>query len=410
VPGNPLTPFSLLVKPSGAACNLACEYCFYLSREQLYPGSHFRMSDQVLEAYIRQILDSQPSQASLDWQGGEPTLMGLDFFKRSINLLRRVAKPGQKVSFSLQTNGVLLDEAWCTFFKENDFLIGLSLDGPPALHDAYRRDKGGRGTYAQVQRAWNLLQKHRVKTNILCAVHAANAAYPLEVYRFFRDILGARFIQFIPIVERLKPQIPAQPVSGQGGRRPRAARQGSQVSLRSVEARQFGLFLIQIFDEWLHSDVGGIFIQQFDSALAAWCGVPASVCIFQETCGRSLVLEHNGDLYACDHFVLPSRRLGNILEKPLRELVDLPSQHRFGLDKRDRLPEFCRACDVYFACRGECPRNRFLRTPDGAAGLNYLCAGYRLFFEHIDQPMRTMAALLRQGRTPAEIMWDRNRL
>ena len=406
-PGSASTAFSLLAKPSGASCNLACEYCFYLSREKLYPGSRLRMSDQVLQSYIRQVLASQPEeQGSLDWQGGEPTLMGLDFFKRSVELAEKYKRPGQLIHYSLQTNGTRLDEAWCTFFKQHYFLVGLSVDGPPELHNAYRVDKAGQGSYEQVKRAWDLLQKHQVDTNILCAVHAANAALPLDVYRFFRDALGARYLQFIPIVEPLRStaRLPGdQPVSA-GTRRFHSARRGSLVSLRSVGSRQYGLFLSEVFDEWLRQDVGTVFVQMFDSALASWCGLPASVCIFRETCGLSLILEHNGDLYACDHFVDPAHRLGNILEQSLPELVRSSPQRLFGLAKRDRLPVYCRECEVRFACHGECPRNRFSKTPDNReGGLNYLCEGYRLFFRHIDQPMRRMAGSLRQGRAPAEV-------
>jgi uncharacterized protein len=384
--------FSLLAKPTGAACNLACTYCFYLDKDQLYPGSPFRMPDEVLKAYIRQYLRSQPgAEVSLAWQGGDPTLMGLEFFQRSLALVERYKKPGQQGTYSLQTNGTRLDEDWCAFFKEQDFLIGLSLDGPSEMHNAYRVDKGGQGSFEQVRRAWELLQKHNVDTNILCAVHAANASHPLEVYRFFRDTLQAGFLQFIPIVERLEPASPDD----------------APVSARSVQPESFGRFLAAIFDEWLRCDVGRVFVQAFDSALASWYGLPANVCIFQETCGLSLVLEHNGDLYACDHFVDPAHCLGNILQTPMPELVGSAQQRRFGLDKRKRLPGACRQCDVRFACQGECPRNRFIKTAGEPEGLNYLCAGYKLFFRHIDAPMRRMASLLRQGRAPAEIMQGR---
>jgi uncharacterized protein len=384
--------FHLLVKPTGATCNLACEYCFYLEKDVLYPGSDFRMSDKVLRAYIKQLLASQQTHdVSVSWQGGEPTLMGLDFFQRSVNFVKKYKSPDQRVTYTLQTNGIRLDDAWCSFFKKYNFLVGLSMDGPSALHNAYRMDKGRQGSFDQVRRAWDLLQKHKVETNILCTVHSANALHPLEVYRFFRDDLQARFIQFIPIVERVKGSL------NEPGRFP--------VSARSVEPEQYGQFLIDIFDDWVRHDVGSVFVQAFDSALASWYGVPASVCIFQETCGLALVLEHNGDLYSCDHFVESAYCLGNILETPMAELVSLPRQRQFGLDKRDRLPAVCRSCDVRFACHGECPRNRFLKTPDGREdGWNYLCAGYKLFFHHVDQPMRSMANFLRQGRVPAEIM------
>ncbi len=346
------------------------------------------MPDEVLRAYIRQYLASQPGpEACLAWQGGEPMLMGLDFFKRSIELAKRYKRPGQQVSYSLQTNGSLLDDDWCAFFKAHNFLIGLSLDGPPEMHNAYRVDKGGRGSYERAIHGYHLLQKHRVDVNILCTVHAANASRPLEVYRFFRDGLQAKFLQFIPIVERL------------------AARDGALVSDCSVKPEQFGSFLIAIFDEWVRHDVGRIFVQTFDAALASWCRVPANLCIFNEVCGSSLILEHNGDLYSCDFFVEPGHRLGNILERPMSELASSARQRQFGLDKRESLPAGCRACDVRFACQGECPRNRFLRTPESnTERMNYLCEGYRRFFHHIDGPMRLMADLLRRGRAPAEIM------
>lgn len=406
LPGNTSLAFNLLAKPAGAACNLACEYCFYLSREQLYPGSRFRMSDEVLKAYLKQLLASQQApEVSVAWQGGEPTLMGLDFFKRSVSLVNQYKKPGQHVSYSLQTNGTRLDDAWGAFFKEQDFLIGLSVDGPLEMHNAFRVYKGGQGSFDQVKRGWDLLQKHRVDTNILCTLQAANASHPLEVYRFFRDDLQARFIQFIPIVERLAPVSLFLAEKGLQERAGQAAQPGTLVSSRSVKPEEFGHFLIDVFDEWVQHDVGTVFIQTFDSALASWCHLPASLCIFQETCGLSLVLEHNGDLYSCDHFVEPGYRLGNILETPMLELVSSSRQRQFGMDKRDRLPDFCRRCDVRFACQGECPRNRFLRTPgDDKEGLNYLCAGYKLFFHHVDGPMRLMAEMLRLGRAPAEIM------
>jgi uncharacterized protein len=407
---NPARPaFHLLVKPAGAACNLACSYCFYLDKEKLYPGRRLRMSETVLEAYISQLLEAQQTpEVSVSWQGGEPTLVGLEFYKRSIELVEKYRRPWQNVAYTLQTNGTHLDNEWCAFFRKHNFLIGLSVDGPPEMHDAYRLDKGGQGTFAQVRRGWDLLQKHGVETNILGAVHAANAPYPLEVYRFFRDDLRSQFIQFIPIVERLTNAESPQAGQGQhelsGNKRRRHRRESALVSPRSVKSGQFGNFLIAVFDEWVRRDVGSVFVQTFDSALASWCRLPPSVCIFQETCGNALVLEHNGDLYSCDHFVTPDYRLGNVNETPLRTLVSSIHQQQFGLDKRERLPGYCRTCDVLFACRGECPRNRFIHTPDGEEGLNYLCAGYRSFFHHVDRPMSIMADLLRRGIMPMEIM------
>ncbi|MEJ2209623.1 MAG: anaerobic sulfatase maturase [Anaerolineae bacterium] len=406
---TPIPAFHLLAKPTGATCNLDCTYCFFLSKELLYPSSDFRMSDEVLRAYLRQLFDAhQAPEVVVAWQGGEPTLMGLEFFRRSVALAEEYKRPDQTISYTIQTNGTLLDDEWCAFLREHNFLVGLSLDGPRAMHDAYRVDKGGRGTYERVRRAWTLLRQHGVDTNILCTVHAANAPHALEVYRFFRDEVGARFLQFIPIVERLTPE--TRPLADKGwgtaagGKRPLYVQDGYGVSRRSVKPLQWGRFLIDVFEEWVRHDVGKVFVQTFDAALANWYGQPGGVCIFQETCGLALALEHNGDVYACDHFVEPDYRRGNLLETPLAELVASPQQVQFGLDKRDALPAYCRACDVRFACHGECPRNRFSKTPDGDGGLNYLCAGYKLFFQHVDRPMRTMADLLRRQRAPAEIM------
>ena len=370
-----------------------------MEKQSLYPDSRLRMTNEVLEAYIQQLLASHPGpEVYVAWQGGEPALMGLEFFERSVELAEKHKKPGQRVTYTFQTNGTLLDDAWCAFFRKQSFLVGLSMDGPAPLHDAYRVARGGQGSFDQARRAWDLLQSHRVDTNILCAVHAANAPHPLEVYRFFRDDLRARFVQFIAIVERA----PAQEGGHAAGLPPAQAEQ--LVSPRSVRPEQYGRFLTAVFDEWVRRDVGEVFVQTFDAALASWCGMPAGVCIAQETCGLALVLEHNGDVYSCDHFVGPAHRLGNILEAPLGQLVVSARQRQFGFDKRDRLPTQCRKCDVRFACQGECPRNRFVKTAAGEEGLNYLCAGYKDFFHHIDRPMRVMRGLLRQKRPPAEIM------
>ncbi|HWZ18053.1 MAG TPA: anaerobic sulfatase maturase [Ktedonobacteraceae bacterium] len=391
-PKNAPTYFHVLSKPSGATCNLDCTYCFFLSKEKLYPNSRFRMSEETLETYIRQLLESQRApEVTIAWQGGEPTLMGLDFFKRAVDLVQAYARPGVEIQHTMQTNGILLNDDWCKFFLEHHFLIGLSLDGPQAMHDTYRVDKGGAPTFQKVLRAARLLQEHRVEFNILTTVNAANADHPLEVYRYLRDEVGTQFIQFIPIVERINEQ-------GEIG-----FQEGSQVSERSVKSEQWGTFLITIFDEWVRRDVGTVFIQMFDAALASWYGAPPALCIFAETCGNALALEHNGDLYSCDHFVEPKYLLGNIKQKHMIELVSSEKQRQFGLHKRDSLPNYCRDCQVRFACNGECPKNRFIETPDGESGLNYLCAGYKAFFIHIDKPMRIMAELLRRDRAPAEV-------
>ena len=392
-PKNAPPAFHLLAKPTGAICNLDCQYCFFLAKEQLYPGSKFRMGDDLLETYIRQLLEShQTPEVTIAWQGGEPTLMGLEFFQRSIELVNQYKQPGQQINHTLQTNGTQLNDQWGQFFKQNNFLIGLSVDGPQHLHDIYRVDKRGRGTFEHVMRGWHILKTHQVDLNILCTVNAANGDYPLEVYRFFRDELAAEFIQFIPIIERMN----------ENGST--LIQSGHQVTERSIKPAQFGQFLIRIFDEWVQRDVGKVFIQHFDAALANWVGVPPAVCIFSKTCGNALALEHNGDLYSCDHFVEPDYKLGNIQDTPMIELIASPQQRQFGQAKLDSLPHYCRTCHVQFACNGGCPKNRFMETPDGEPGLNYLCAGYKAFFSHIDRPMQMMATLLRQGRYADEVM------
>lgn len=385
--------FHVMAKPAGAACNLNCAYCFFLKKEKLYPGSSSRMSDEVHEAYIRQLFEAhQVPQVTVAWQGGEPTLMGLDFFRRSMELQARYRKPGTQVENTLQTNGILLDDAWCRFLHDNQFLVGLSLDGPRELHDTYRKDKGGQGTFDRVERAARLLQQHHVEFNILCTVNRRNADHPLEVYRYFRDELGAHYLQLIPIVERLNER-------GETG-----AQEGNRVTDRSVRPEQWGRFLIAVFDEWVKRDVGQTFVLNFDGALAGWLDMAGTICIFGRTCGTSLALEHTGDLYSCDHFVEPGYLLGNILQTPMIQLVASDRQRRFGQDKWDTLPRTCRECEILHICNGECPKNRLVDSPDGEPGLSYLCEGYKAFFRHADRPMRIMAGLLRQGRLAEEVM------
>jgi uncharacterized protein len=400
--------FNLLVKPTGAVCNLDCKYCFFLSKEALYPDSRFRMTDEMLRNYIRQQLDAQPmDEASLNWQGGEPTLIGLDFFKRSVELAEKYKKAGQKLLYTIQTNGTKIDNEWASFFKQNNFLVGLSLDGPKELHDIYRVNKGGQGSFDQVMRGREILKEHDVDVNILCTVNAANGDHPLEVYHFFRDKLKEQYLQFIPIVERATKETVALANHGwsehPGTDRPLYTQNGDLVTERSVKPDQFGRFLISIFDEWIMVDVGKVFVQSFDAALANWLGQP-SLCIFQRTCGESLVLEHNGDLYSCDHFVEPGFFLGNIKNTHLIDLVASEKQKIFGQSKWDTLPQYCRECEVLFACYGECPRNRFAHTPNREPNLNYLCPSYKQFFSHIDQPMRMMAKLIQKGHYADEVM------
>jgi len=315
--------------------------------------------------------------------------MGLDFYRRAVSYAAQYRRPGQELAFSIQTNGILLDNAWAEFFCKNNFLVGISLDGPLTFHDAYRLGQMGQPTFERVWKGLNILKKNRVEFNVLCTVNAVNSEYPLEVYRFLRDEAGAQFIQFIPIVERQKA------IDLQGG---------SPVSKCSVRPGQWGRFLTAVFNEWVRRDVGKIFIPIFDAALANWLGLPAGLCIFQPTCGHALALEHNGDLYPCDHFVDPQNYLGNIHHTGLGSLVKSDALEIFGRAKQDQLPRYCRDCPVRFACHGGCPKNRFIATPDGEAGLNYLCAGYRYFFQQIDLPMRYMANEFRHHRSPANVM------
>jgi uncharacterized protein len=398
-----------MVKPRGAICNLDCKYCYFLSKEMMYPGSRFRMADEILETFIKQYIEAQSvPEVTFGWQGGEPTLMGLDFFERVIHYQQKHAKPGMKIQNTLQTNGTLLDETWCRFFKKHDFLIGISIDGPQELHDAYRVNKGGAGTFAQVMRGWRLLYEHSVDFNVLCTVHAANQDHSLDVYRLFRDELKSQFIQFIPIVERTTPEM--LPLANIGWHiadekeRPLYTQSGSKVTGRSVNATKYGQFLITIFDEWVRNDVGKVDVQIFDVALGAWLGQPGGLCIFAPTCGRAVALEHNGDLFSCDHYVEPNYLLGNIQSEHMLKMVSSKKQRQFGEAKLTTLPQYCRQCEVRFACHGGCPKNRFIYTPDGESGLNYLCAGYKAFFNHIDKPMKMMAMLINMGRSPADIM------
>ena len=403
----------VLTKPTGAICNLDCTYCFFLSKEALYPGSKFRMEEELLEQYIRQVIESQQQDyVTIAWQGGEPTLMGLDFFKRSVELVDKHKRPGMTVEHTMQTNGTLLDADWADFFRENGFLIGLSMDGPPDIHDAQRVDKGGNPTYAKVLRAAHLLSEHGAEFNILCTVHAVNGDRGREVYRHFRDEAGARFIQFIPIIERATPELIQVAEGGWGSHvegRPLYTQEGSLVTGRSITDEQWGRFLIDVFEEWVRRDVGQVYVQMFDVTLANFVGEPPHLCIYSETCGSAMAMEHNGDMYSCDHFVEPDFMVGNIRDTHMLELAASPQQQQFGLDKRDTLPRFCRECEVRFACHGGCPKDRFIEDPHGEPGLNYLCSGYKAFFGHVTEPMGVMGELLRRRLAPAEVMrWYAN--
>ncbi|MDR3724382.1 MAG: anaerobic sulfatase-maturation protein [Terracidiphilus sp.] len=399
-----MKPFHVMAKPHGPICNLDCTYCYYLEKENLYgaSGRDYRMSDSVLEAFIQQFIASQPDQTvSFTWQGGEPTLLGIPFFERVLELEKKYAG-GKTIENALQTNGTLLDDTWGEFLARNRFLIGLSIDGPEHLHDAYRLDKGGQPTHARVLRGLEILKKHGVEFNTLTVVNRKNSHHAREVYRFLKEI-GSKYLQFIPIVEQVAEEpdpnglVLIKPFS----------RQKASVSEWSVEPLQFGKFLTGVFDEWVLSDVGRTYVQTFDVALESWSGLTPSLCVFAPTCGSAAVMEHNGDLYSCDHFVYPENKLGNILTKQIGALMSTPQQTRFG-NAKALLPSDCQSCDVRFACNGECPKHRFLTTESGEYGLNYLCAGYKHFFHHIDPYMRFMAGELRAGRAPARVMtWAR---
>lgn len=402
-------PFSVLAKPTGAACNLDCTYCFFLSKELLYDHDGQRMSEAGLETYLANLLDSQPDgQVEIAWQGGEPTLRGLAFFRRSVELAEQLRRPRQQVTYALQTNGTLLDDEWGEFLAEHHVLVGLSMDGPAELHDAYRVNKAGRGTHSQVLRGWRTLQRHQVEANVLCTVHHANQDHPLEVYRYFRDELEARYLQFIPIVER----VPAADLAlAEKGWRPGAhgkrtllyQQRGDQVTSRSVDPVAYGAFLSAIFDEWVTRDVGTVFVQDFDVTLGNLFG-RFSLCVHSPECGSAIAVEHNGDVYSCDHYVEPDYLLGNVAESSLAELVASPKQRAFGRAKRTALPTQCQTCPVRWACHGGCPKDRFTTTAAGEPGLNYLCPGYYSFYSHIQPTIEQMGRLLDAGRPASDVM------
>ena len=395
--------FHVMTKPIGPLCNLDCKYCFYLEKEKLFPeDENYRMSDEVLEAYIRKYIQSQNTpEIQFAWQGGEPTLMGIDFFRKATTLQRKYAG-GRPVHNAFQTNGTNLDDEWCEFFSDERFLVGLSLDGPEHIHDRYRVDKGGAGSYEQVMAGLQLLKKWRVEFNTLSCVTRQSPDEATEIYTFLKQ-QGVQFMQFIPIVERVGDRatpVMAEPPDLYSGDNPTA------MMPWSVSSPGFGDFLIGVFDEWVKADIGHIFVNIFDVALSAWCGIEPGLCTFSRRCGQAVAMEHNGGIYSCDHYVYPSYFLGNIMEKPLEEIIFSPAQVKFGNDKWDALPKYCRECEFLFACNGECPKHRFVKTPDGEPGLNYLCAGYKKFFRHIHPTLHEMAVLLQKGRPAADIMGE----
>ncbi len=395
--------FHVMAKPIGPICNLDCTYCYYLEKENLFPkGENFRMKPEVLEAYIRQYIESQNThEVTFAWQGGEPTLLGLDYFQKIVELEKKYSA-GRVINNTLQTNGTLLNDEWCQFFREHHFLIGLSIDGPRHLHDTYRLDKGQKPTFDRVMRGLELLKKHQVEFNTLTVISASNAKHPIEVYDFLREV-GSGYIQFIPLVERLP--APGNKSSGLDfAEPPEPGQADTPVTRWSVPSEMYGDFLIQIFDAWVRRDVGKVFVQMFDVSLGIWSGHGPGLCLFLKDCGEGLALEHNGDLYSCDHFVYPKFQLGNIMNESISTMVNSTKQKEFGEAKSSTLPKFCRECDVRFACQGECPKHRFTKTPDGEEGLNYLCASYKKFFRHVDPYMKQMSAFMMARQAPANIM------
>jgi uncharacterized protein len=398
--------FHVMIKPAGSSCNLNCTYCYYLEKKNLYPsGGTYRMSDELLENYTRQFIDAhQVPVVTFTWQGGEPTLMGLDFFRKALDLQRKYA--GDKnIENAFQTNGTRLNDEWCSFFKDNNILVGISIDGEEHNHDMYRKTVSGGPTFRNVMKGINLLHKHNVEFNTLSCVNSYNVDFASETYRFLKRI-GSGFIQFLPVVERetdpslnsgLKIASPNSP-------------ENAKVTEWSIGAREFGKFLNTIFDEWVRNDVAKYYVQIFDSTLANYVGEMPGICVFSETCGDAVAMEHNGDIYSCDHFVFPEYFLGNIKDKPIIDMVKSQRQFDFGIEKRNTLPRYCLQCDVRYACHGECPKHRFILTPDGKPGLNYLCEGYKDFFHHVEPYMDFMARELKNKRPPANVMqWIRNK-
>ena len=402
---TPATPFArplyVMTKAAGSSCNLACEYCYYLEKNNLYkdiqPDKRFIMSDQLLERFIDMYIQSQTTpQVQFCWHGGESLMRPLSFYKRVVELQQKYAA-GHIIDNTIQTNGTLLNDEWCRFFKDNNWLVGVSIDGPQEFHDEYRRNKMGAPSFRKVMQGINLLKKHGVEWNAMAVVNDFNADYPLDFYHFFKEI-ECRYIQFAPIVERILPRKDGRHLAS-----PMDAN-GAPLADFSVSPEQWGNFLCTIFDEWVRHDVGQYFIQLFDATLANWIGEQPGVCTMARTCGHAGVMEYNGDVYSCDHFVFPDYKLGNIRTSTLVEMMYSPRQQQFGNDKFDRLPDQCRRCKYLFACNGECPKNRFAVTADGQPGLNYLCAGYHRFFEHVAPYMDYMANELKNHRSPASVM------
>lgn len=395
----------LVAKPVGPLCNLNCDYCFYLEKQSLYGNrQNYRMTDEVLSSFISNYIESQSTPVvEFVWQGGEPTLLGLDFFRRVVELQKPYTSQ-KTITNSLQTNGTLLDDEWCRFLKRYNFMVGLSLDGPREIHDRYRKNRQGNGSFEAVMQGLKRLQKHGVDYNVMASVGRETARHPLEVYRFFKKV-GVEFIQFVPIIERLPGTAEQQLGFNLAG--PAALDREEpnvDVTTWTVLPEEYGDFLIAVYEDWIRNDVGTTFVMNFEWVLNAWIGNPSPVCSHAKQCGRSLVIEHNGDLYACDHYVYPQYRLGNILTDKLPDMVEASLQTGFGVSKETALPSWCRECDVLAACQGGCPKHRFIQSPQGEPGLHYLCVGYRKFFRHIRKYLRAMGTLLEHGFPVSEVM------
>lgn len=388
--------FSTMVKPIGSACNLDCNYCYYRDKSEIYNGKMPLMSEQLLEEYIKQYLQgASQKQVSFCWHGGEPLMAGLPFYRKAIEIQQRYCGD-KEIENTLQTNGILLNEEWCRFFRDNNFLIGVSLDGPQDIHDAFRRDCGGAPTYAKVMAAVELMARTGVEYNILTTVNSRSEERGTEVYKFLRSL--GNFIQFLPVVEYVRMR---------DGKRPLIVSPDEEDAVEapwSVSAAGYGRFMCEVFDEWIKYDVGKYFVQLFDVTLANWCGVQPGLCSFCETCGDGLLVEHNGDVYSCDHFVYPEYCLGNITEKTLAAMYSSDDQQAFGRDKREALPMECKRCNYYFLCRGECPKHRFEYAANGEPYKNVLCEGYKMFFRHSDPYMRYMKTLIDKGEPASLVM------
>lgn len=397
-----LPAFATMVKPIGSACNLDCNYCYYRDKAEIYSGVMPRMNEHLLEEYIKQYLQGASQQhITFCWHGGEPLLAGLSFYRKAIELQQKYK--GEKIiENTIQTNGVLLNEEWCCFFRENSFLVGISIDGPQDIHDAYRKDCGGMPTFSRVMSGVEMMSREGVEYNLLATVNRRSEKRGIEVYKFLRSI--GNFIQFLPVVEYVR-------LRDAEDRRPLVVSPDEEDAVEaswSVSAEGYGKFMCDVFDEWVRYDVGHCFVQLFDVTLANWCGVQPALCSFCETCGDGLVVEHNGDVYSCDHFVYPEYKLGNITEKSIVQMYGSDEHQAFGRDKREALPLECKRCNYYFLCRGECPKHRFGYAKNGEPYMNVLCEGYKMFFRHTDPYMRYMKTLIEKGEPASLVMqWQK---